>query len=136
MFFANNILKLIPQRPPFVFVDSLSGEENSNQFQSELLIKFDNPLLEGDFLAEAGIVEFVAQSMAAHIGYFGGDEVKIGVIGSIKKLSVSKLPKIGDTIVAELVITNKVFNITLVEAKVFCKEKEIAFCEMKVAVPD
>jgi len=136
MFFANNILKLIPQRPPFVFVDSLSGEENSNQFQSELLIKFDNPLLEGDFLAEAGIVEFVAQSMAAHIGYFGGDEVKIGVIGSIKKLSVSKLPKIGDTIVAELVITNKVFNVTLFEAKILCNNEEIAFCEMKVAVPD
>lgn len=136
MSFANNILELIPQRPPFVFVDSLSGEENSNQFQSELLIKFDNPLLEGDFLAEAGIVEFVAQSMAAHIGYFGGDEVKIGVIGSIKKLSVSKLPKIGDTIVAELVITNKVFNVTLFEAKILCNNEEIAFCEMKVAVPD
>ena len=136
MSFANNILDLIPQRPPFVFVDKLSGLENPNQFYSELFVKIDNPLLERDSLSEAGIVEFVAQSMAAHIGYFGGNEVKIGVIGSIKKLTVAKLPKVGDTISAELVITNKVFNITLVEAKVFCQQEEIAFCEMKVAVPD
>ena len=133
---ADNILELIPQRPPFVFVDKLSGLDNPTAFGSELLIRFDNPLLDEDSLSEAGLVEFVAQSMAAHIGYFGGDEVKIGVIGSIKKLSVSKLPMLGDTIFAELVITNKVFNVTLVEAKILCAGEEIAFCEMKVAVPD
>ena len=63
-----DILDLIPQRPPFVMVDELLHYDPilSN---TRFLIKESNILVENGLLSECGVIENMAQSCAARIGY-------------------------------------------------------------------
>ncbi|MEG1556066.1 MAG: hydroxymyristoyl-ACP dehydratase, partial [Bacteroidales bacterium] len=87
MLSSDHILDLIPQRSPFVFVDKLTNI-TENSFKSQYLVRKENPLCNGHILCEAGIIEHIAQSMAAHIGYLSKDEVKIGMLGSVNHFTV------------------------------------------------
>ena len=61
------IIELIPQRNPFVMVDKLlSATETTAHTSFE--IKAGNILLNNGFFSEAGLVENIAQTAAAHAG--------------------------------------------------------------------
>ena len=78
---GEGILNLIPQRPPIVMVDSFFGFEENHSY-SGLTVTADNIFCEtGEQqegseqpeigkLQEAGIIEHIAQSAAARIGFF------------------------------------------------------------------
>lgn len=81
-----DILDLIPQRRPFVMVDRLT-ECDDDGATSELTFKEDNIFRSGDVMTESGMMENIAQTCAARIGYLGllnNEPVRIGVIGGIK----------------------------------------------------
>ncbi|MEO8117090.1 MAG: hypothetical protein ABI653_05520 [Bacteroidota bacterium] len=63
-----NILKLIPQRPPFVMVDHLINADEKTA-ETSFLILPENLLVENGFLSEAGLMENMAQTAAAKAGY-------------------------------------------------------------------
>jgi len=42
------------------------------------------------------------------------------------------LPKIHDLLITEIVITEKIFNMTVIAGKVLCGDTLLAQCEMKV----
>lgn len=44
------------------------------------------------------------------------------------------LPRVGDTLVTKVSIVSVVFNVTLVNAKVFCNGKLMAEGDMKIAL--
>lgn len=131
---TTNILHYIPQRPPFVFIDGIVFLSDDGSFSTIYTVKEETPLSDEELFSEAGLLEFVAQSIAAHIGYTTVGEVRIGVIGAIKHFEIFKLPKAGDTIYCNLKIINKIFDITLVEAQIHLEEKIIAQGEIKVAL--
>ena len=58
------IQSYIPQRPPFVMVDSLI-EATSERFETELRVRPDNIFLEEETLREFALIENIAQSAAA-----------------------------------------------------------------------
>lgn len=131
-----DILDLIPQRRPFVMVDRLT-ECDDNGATSEFLVKADNIFCSGDVMIESGMMENIAQTCAARIGYLGlfnNEPVKIGVIGGIKNMQFIDLPKVGDILITKINIVNVVFNVTLVNAKVFCNNKLMAEGDMKIAL--
>ncbi len=131
-----DISDLIPQRRPFVMVDRLT-ECDDDGATSELTFKEDNIFRSGDVMTESGMMENIAQTCAARIGYLGllnNEPVKIGVIGGIKKMQFFDLPRVGDTLVTKISIVSVVFNVTLVNAKVFCNGKLIAEGDMKIAL--
>lgn len=134
-----DILTLIPQRRPFVMVDrilSFSETETSTDF----VIKEDNLFCKDGHFLETGIMENIAQTCAARIGYVNmyhkNENVKIGVIGSIKDLVITKLPEVGSLLITKVKVLSEVFNITLVEAEVYDNDELIAKCEMKISLTD
>jgi len=133
-----DILTLIPQRRPFVMVDRiLSFDETESS--TDFVIKEDNIFCKDGLFLETGIMENIAQTCAARIGYINinnNESVKIGVIGSIKDLIITKLPKVGTTLVTKVKVLSEVFAITLVEAEVYDNDELIAKCEMKISLTD
>jgi predicted hotdog family 3-hydroxylacyl-ACP dehydratase len=131
-----NILPLIPQRPPFVMIDKLlyCGENIS---RTGLLIRSDNIFVQNGELREPGLVENIAQTAAARAGYMSQLENKpvlAGYIGSVKNLEIFSLPKTGDELVTEITIEKQIFDVTLVTGKITCDGRVLGQCEMKIFI--
>jgi len=134
-----NILDLIPQQPPFILVDKLLYCDLETT-KTALIVREDNIFFDNGALSEAGLMENIAQTCAARMGYVNkyihSDKVKLGFIGSIKNLVIEELPKAGDELTTTIDVISEVFAITLVNAKVEVREKLIASCEMKISLTD
>jgi len=134
------ILELIPQKHPFVMVDSLY-EYTALTGKTGFSIPLDNILVENGRFSEAGLMEHMAQSMSLHRGYQGFlsglNKPKTGFIGSIKSVEIIELPKAGTTLITFVEILAEVMKVTLVSAKTYSEEdKIIATSEMKTVTVD
>lgn len=130
--------ELLPQRPPFVMIDRLISCDAVFAV-TELSIRKDNIFVEDERLTSSGLVENIAQTCAARIGYINlnnGGTVKIGVIGSISNLNIVRTPKVGEKIVTTVELISEVLNMTLVDAVIRCDDEEIARASMKIALTD
>lgn len=130
------IIDLIPQRPPFVMVDRLVAFE-STAAKTQFLVKPDCILCQNGHLSEAGMMENLAQTCAAYIGYRNREqEVKIGVIGAIKNFEIIDMPKIGATIESTIRVVADVFGMLLVNGCITSAGRVISTCEMKISLLD
>lgn len=131
------IAHLIPQKTPFVMVDTLLSFTKED-LVSAFKIKSDNLFVEDGHLQEPGLIENMAQTVALHTGfdYFLKEEpAPTGYIGSIKKVEVLELPKLGEIITTEAKILHEFMGVTMVEVKVLNAEKnEIASAQMKTVI--
>jgi predicted hotdog family 3-hydroxylacyl-ACP dehydratase len=130
--------ELIPQRPPFVMIDRLLSSDAVYSV-TELEVRSDNLFVDNGRLTASGIVENIAQTCAARVGYINlsnGETVKIGVIGSISNLNIARTPRVGEHLVTTIQLLEEVFQVTLVEAIVRSGEEELARCNMKIALTD
>ena len=133
---GEGILGLIPQRPPIVMVDSFFGIEENCSY-SGLTVTPDNIFCEAGKLQEPGIIEHIAQSAAARIGFIytrQGAQIPLGFIGSVDKLRIYDLPEVGMKLFTEITVVQEVFDITLIAAQVKADEKMIAECRMKIFI--
>jgi len=134
-----NILDLLPQQQPFVMIDSLLHFDMVLTVTG-MKIAGDNMFAENGVLTESGVIENIAQTCAARMGYINkylcADKVKIGFIGSIKDLVIEELPRVGDELKTTIAVESEIFAITLVKAKVEIGDKLIASCEMKISITD
>ncbi|MCQ2202899.1 MAG: hydroxymyristoyl-ACP dehydratase [Bacteroidales bacterium] len=134
-----DICKYIPQRKPIVMIDSFYGisEEQGNATSvSGLTIGEDNLFVEDGQMIDSGIIEHIAQSGAMQIGYdsiSNGRPVPLGFIGSVNKLTINRLPKVGETLNTTIVFEAQVGDITLIGATVKIGDETIASGKMKVA---
>jgi predicted hotdog family 3-hydroxylacyl-ACP dehydratase len=130
--------ELIPQRPPFVMIDRLVSSDAVFSV-TELEVRPDNLFVDNGRMTAAGLVENIAQTCAARIGYINlnsGEAVKIGVIGSISNLNIARTPKVGEHLVTTIKLLEEVFQVTLVEAMVKSDDEVLAQCNMKIALTD
>jgi len=132
-----DIKTLLPQQPPFVMVEKLLFCD-VEKTKTSLLIKSDNIFVENGVFSQSGIIENVAQTCAARMGYLGDNQnVKIGMIGSINNFEFTGfLPKTDDEIFTEIVVDTEIGNIVLLNAQVVCNEKIVATGKMKVVLTD
>lgn len=133
---GEGILGLIPQRPPIVMVDSFFGIEENCSY-SGLTVTPDNIFCEAGKLQEPGIIEHIAQSAAARIGFIytrQDAQVPLGFIGSVDKLRIYDLPEVGMKLFTEITVVQEVFDITLIAAQVKADEELIAECRMKIFI--
>lgn len=132
------IKELIPQRPPFVMIDKmLSFDKNVTETQLE--IRADNIFCKDGRLMAEGLMENMAQTCAARIGYVSlskNEAVKIGVIGSVSNYEVFRLPKVGEVIITSVEVIEELLQITLVNAVVKCGDETLAQATMKIALMD
>jgi hypothetical protein len=88
----------------------------------------------GEF-SECGLIEHIAQSAAARVGYIFKSQnqtIPIGYIGAVNDFSLVENPKVGDTITTTIEVIQEVFNITLIKALCVVDGKEVAACKMKI----
>ena len=134
-----NILELLPQRLPFVMIDKLLYYDDGTTI-TKLNVRSNNIFVENEILSESGLIENIAQTCAARMGYINKyiykNPVKIGFIGSIKNFIIEELPKVGDELKTTIEVISEVFAITLVNAKVETNSKLLASCEMKISITD
>ncbi len=133
------ILEFIPQRSPMVMIDKLLFSNNEKTV-SGLSIDEDCIFCENGHLSESGLVENIAQTAAAGVGYLckmENKKVPIGFIASIKNLNVFHLPHAKDELRTEVTIINEVMDVTIINGTVHCKEILMAECEMRIFIkPD
>lgn len=130
--------ELIPQRPPFVMIDRLMSSDEIFSV-TELEVRNNNIFVDNEQLTPSGLIENIAQTCAARIGYINlssGQPVKIGVIGSISNLTISRTPKVGEKLTTTIQLLESVFNVTMVLASIKIGEEEIVTANMKIALTD
>lgn len=132
-----NVLELLPQRPPFVMIDSLIHFDEvltATMFE----VRIDNLFVEDGTLNSCALVENIAQTCAARMGYINRfiykKNVKLGFIGSVKNLSVLRPVRVGDVLTTCIEVVEEVMQLTLVTAYIKVGEETLVTAEMKIAL--
>ncbi len=136
----NRILQLIPQKPPFVMVDSLLDYTALTGIMG-FTIPAGNILVKDGVFSEPGLIEHMAQSMSLHRGYQGFlaglDKPKTGFIGVIKSVEIHELPKAETRLKTFVEILHEIMNVTSVTARTEDENgKLLASSEMKTVTVD
>lgn len=132
----DDILELLPQRPPIVMVDSFDGMEDTRSYTT-LTVRRDNLFFNGDALDEAGLIEHMAQSAAARAGYLArmnNEPVRLGFIGSVDKFVLHRRPVEGEVLHTEVDLLQQVVGVSLIHVSVRVNEEEIAHGNMKIVL--
>lgn len=131
------ILKLIPQRPPFVLVDTIY-EHTENEILSGFTIPENHILVNArKQLSEAGIIEHFAQTIALYQGYYyylKNLPAPVGYIGSIRNIEIFTLPETGQEIRTKVIVLQQVLGVTMVSGEVYLGETLIAQGEMRTII--
>ncbi len=130
------IVKYLPQRDPFVMVESL-WLNNETTTVTSLTITDSNCLTENGFFTESGLLENMAQTAAVRVGYGfieKGLDVPVGFITAIKDLKVHAYPKVGELIYTEAEHVNDVMNFSIVKGRVYVNQQLMAEAEVRVFI--
>lgn len=131
---GEELLALIPQRPPLVLVDALLTCADARTV-SRFWVPADCVLVENGVLSEAGLIENIAQTVAAGAGYGyqqQGRPAPIGFLAAIRALRVAALPAVGTELTTEVQVLSHVLDFTLVRGTVQAGETTFAECEMRI----
>ena len=132
-----NVLEFLPQRPPFVMVDKLLSVDDKSAC-TEFVVTADNIFAENGTFSEAGMIENMAQTCAAGMGYVNvcmyENTVKIGFLSAVRNLQILRLPKVGETLNTCVYIVENVMDMILVRSEIKIKDEPIAEGEMKIFI--
>lgn len=134
-----DIHELLPQREPFVMVGRMVYFD-MGRCATRTRIAPGNLFVEKDRFTASGIIENIAQTCAARIGYINKyilkKGIQLGFIGAIRNMNLYRSPEAGEEIETEIVTIEEVLGMTLVSAKVTAGEETIAEAEIKIALSD
>lgn len=134
-----DIHTLLPQQEPFVMVGCLTAFDEVRTV-TETTIAADNIFVDDGRFSASGLIENIAQTCAARIGfvnkYILQKGIQIGFIGAIRNLEVLGLPRVGDTIVTTVDVLEDIFGMTLAEASISCGGETIVRTQIKTAVKE
>lgn len=137
IFRDDEVLQFIPQRPPFVMIDSVY-EISEREVTTGFHINQQNVLCKGKFFSEGGLVENIAQSAALFAGYgFSqkGSDIPLGFIASIKNLQIHKLPLVDTSIKTRIIFQNEIMNMHIVNGISYAEDQtELASCELRIFI--
>lgn len=132
-----DVHELLPQQEPFVMIGSLIHFDKSVTI-TETEVKAGNIFVDNGCFSASGLMENIAQSCAARIGYVNKyilkKSVQLGFIGAVRNFDIISLPKIGDVITTKVEIKEEVFGMTLASAIIKSNDKILATTDIKIAV--
>lgn len=132
-----NITSIIPQRAPFVMIDSLLSADEAG-FKTEFQVAPDNLFLENQVLSESALIENIAQTCAAGFGYLNSleedGEPKLGFIGAVTQVQVEDAAKENDRIETSVKVLSTFDTIHLVEGTAKSNGKVLLTCQMKIVL--
>ena len=134
-----DIHTLLPQQEPFVMVSRLV-QFDTVRTVTETDIKADNLFVDEGHFSASGLIENIAQTCAARLGYVNKyilmKSIQLGFIGAVKNLEVMALPKVGDTITTIVDVRAEVFGMTLADAVVKIGDQILLTTEIKIAIKE
>lgn len=134
-----DIHELLPQQEPFVMIGTLVHFDRTLTV-TETLVKVDNIFVEDNHFTATGLMENIAQTCAARIGYVNKyilkKGIQLGFIGAVRNFELIQLPQVGDTITTRVEVKEEVFGMTLAEATIERNGQVIVSTEMKIAVKE
>lgn len=133
---GSRLIDLIPQKLPFVLVSTLE-EVTENMCRTSFEFTDDHVLCTNGELTPGGLMENMAQTCAAKMGYecfLANKKIPVGFIGDVRDFTFLKLPKAGDKIMTEINIVHRIFDVTMIKARVMLHGAEISSCSMKIFV--
>lgn len=132
-----DIHTLLPQQEPFVMVSRIEHFDMAC-IRTTLAVTDDNIFVNEGQMTASGVMENIAQTCAARIGYINvyvlKKGVQIGVIGAIRNFSEQRSPRVGETLHTEICVREEAFGMILADASVCVDGEVLATCEMKIAV--
>ena len=131
-----DIHTLLPQQEPFVMIDRLR-HFSTDVVTTLYTIKKDNIFDCQDTLSASGLLENIAQTCAARMGYINlssGKEVRMGVIGALRDMEIQARPKVGSTITTRIEVSDEVFGMTLAKAESRCGDTILVSGTIKIAL--
>lgn len=132
-----DIHELLPQQEPFVMVDRLIHFDMERTV-TRTEVTGSNIFVENGVFTPSGIIENIAQTCAARIGYVNKyilkKGIQLGFIGAIRNLNLYRLPVVGETVETTIITVQEIFGMTLVTAQVRIGEELIADAEMKISL--
>lgn len=137
LFDGEDIKRVIPQRDPIMMVDTLVSVEGP-VCRTQLTVRADNFFLDPDtgLLTEPGLLEHIAQSASAHIGYdyaCRGEAAPMGFIGEVKKMHCYHRPQVGDLLETTVTMGPEVNDITLLSAETHVNGTLVADTQLKIS---
>lgn len=138
MYKGDDIKRLIPQRNPFIMVDTFEERDGDNAVTS-LAVRHDNFFILPDgTLAETGLIEHIAQSCSALAGCQvlskGGAAPPVGIIGEIKHFVCQRRPHPGELITTSISFNMTFGNITLATGKSMIDDELIAEVRLTIFI--
>lgn len=135
-----DVLTLLPQRPPFVMIDRLVHFDEVAT-TTLLTVRKDNLFMEeGGVLNPCALVENIAQTCAARMGYINKyiykNKMRLGFIGGIRNLQILRPVRVGEQLTTSIEVVQEVMKLTLVNATVKVGDETIVTAEMKIALSD
>ena len=121
-----DIHEVLPQQEPFVMIGRLV-QLDEVQTITETVICVDNIFVEDGCFSASGMIENIAQTCAARIGFINKYVLK-------KNFEVFDLPKVGQTITTIVNVKEEVFGMTLASAQVKRGTQILAETEIKIAI--
>ena len=132
-----DIHELLPQQEPFVMIDTIVRFDPVLTV-TETRVKPENIFVDGGCFTASGLMENIAQTCAARIGYVNKyilrKGIQVGLIGAVRNMEIRRLPRVGEIITTRVEVKEEFFGMTLAEAVVESGGDVLAATEMKIAV--
>ena len=130
---------ILPQQPPFRFIDHLESY-SEEVTEVSFTVREDTMLVEDGCLSAAGVMEHMAQASAARVGYVTvyilHKPVSIGFIGQVKRFVLNRLPRIGEELHTKVFLKQEIFGISLADLEVCSGQELLATATLKTALND
>lgn len=105
---------------------------------TETEVKADNIFVDNGCFSASGLMENIAQTCAARLGYVNKYILKrgiqLGFIGAVRNFEVIRLPKVSEVITTRMEVREEVLGMTLADAVVKVGDEVLVKTEMKIAV--
>lgn len=132
-----DVRALLPQREPFVMIDHITHFDRVVT-TTDFEVRKNNLFMENGVLNPCALIENIAQTCAARMGYINQyidkDKIRLGFIGSIKNLTVLRPVLLGEKLTTRIEVVEEVLQMTLVNAFIKVGQETVVTAEMKIAL--
>lgn len=116
-----DVAEILPQGKDFRMIDSLEFW-SLECVRTSLKVCEDNYFVRDGRFIEGGLVENIAQTSAARIGYYHKyvlkTDVRIGFIGAVQNMSIKRLPRVGEVIRTQINVIADALGMTAFDARI------------------
>jgi 3-hydroxymyristoyl/3-hydroxydecanoyl-(acyl carrier protein) dehydratase len=133
---GKELLKLIPQRYPFIMIDEATDFE-ADSCTTCLTVRYDNYfVIGGDEMAETGLIGHMAQSASALAGYksLGAESAPVGIIGEVKRFTCHRRPLVGEKLRTTIAFGFSFENVTIARGTTSVGDEVVAEAQLKIFI--